>query len=122
MLNLLTFIIGIIGIFLIARYNKSNKLFWLLVISMMSGFIGGTIAANMKSDKKSNVEDVSQNMTPCSMPTAEFLPVNGEYEVVPTVETSVVAYVTTSTKTLLKKPNFTIIYHEGLSPFIFDSS
>lgn len=122
MLNLLTFIIGIIGIFLIARYNKSNKLFWLLVISMMSGFIGGTIAANMKSDKKSNVEYVSQNMTPCSMPTATFLPVNGEYKVVPTVETSVVAYVTTSTKTLLKKQNFTTLYHKGLTPFIFDSS
>ena len=50
MLNLLTFIIGIVGIFLIARYNKSNKLFWSLVISMMAGFVGGSIAANMKRE------------------------------------------------------------------------
>lgn len=122
MLNLLTFIIGIIVVFLLARYNKSNKLFWLLLLSMMSGFIGGTIAANIKNDKKSNVEYVSQNMTSCNLPTTMFGLLNSDIEQeVPTVETSAVFYTTEST-TLSKGPDFTPLYHGGLSPFIFDSS
>lgn len=59
MLNLLLFFLGITCIFLIARYNGSNKLFWILLISMMSGFIGGTIAANIGNDKQVNVSTVS---------------------------------------------------------------
>lgn len=122
MLNLLTFIIGIVVIFLLARYNKSNKLFWMLLLSMMSGFIGGTIATNMKSVKKSNVEYVSQNMTPCNMPVAQFMLPSSNEEVVPTVETSAVHYYTAVSTTLSKKPSFTTLYHEGLVPFVFDSS
>ena len=122
MLNLLTFIIGMVGIFLIARYNKSNKLFWSLVISMMAGFVGGSIAANMKSDKKVNVESVSQNMTLCNMPIAQFMvPTNNE-EIVPSVETRTVVYNTTVEKPLRKTLNTMFLYHDGLVPFIFDSS
>lgn len=122
MLNLLTFIIGMVGIFLIARYNKSNKLFWSLVISMMAGFVGGSIAANMKSDKKVNVESVSQNMTLCNMPIAQFMvPTNNE-EIVPSVETRTVVYNTAVEKPLRKTLNTTFLYHDGLVPFIFDSS
>lgn len=121
MLNLLTFLIGFLGIFIIARYNKSNKLFWLLVISMMSGFIGGTIASNWENSKKSNVEYVSQAMTSCSLPTAQFmLPVSDE-EIVPLETTSTVEYTVTPT-IALKQPDFIPLYHEGLVPFIFDSS
>lgn len=122
MLNLLTFIIGMVGIFLIARYNKSNKLFWSLVISMMAGFVGGSIAANMKSDKKVNVECVSQNMTSCNMPIAQFMvPTNNE-EIVPSVETHTVVYNATVEKPLRKTLNTMFLYHDGLVPFIFDSS
>ena len=122
MLSLLTFIIGMVGIFLIARYNKSNKLFWSLVISMMAGFVGGSIAANMKSDKKVNVENVSQNMTSCNMPIAQFMvPTNNE-EIVPSVETRTVVYNTAVEKPLRKTLNTTFLYHDGLVPFIFDSS
>lgn len=123
MLNLLTFIVGIVGIFLIARYNKSNKLFWLLVISMMSGFVGGTIAVNIKDSKKVNVESVSQNMTQCNMPIAQFMiPTNNEETVVPSVETPIVVYKTTVEKSLRKTLNTMFLYHDGLIPFIFDSS
>lgn len=59
MLNLLMFFLGITCIFLIARYNGSNKLFWTLLIAMMSGFVGGTIAANIDNDKQVNVSTVT---------------------------------------------------------------
>lgn len=59
MLNLLLFFLGITCIFLIARYNGSNKLFWILLISMMSGFIGGTVAANLSSDEQVNTSTIS---------------------------------------------------------------
>ena len=59
MLNLLLFFLGITCIFLIARYNGSNKLFWILLISMMSGFIGETVAANLSSDEQVNTSTIS---------------------------------------------------------------
>ena len=64
MLNLLTFFIGIVTIFLLARYNKSNKLFWLFIISMMTGFAGGTIASRLcDGSKKDCVDSVSSDVT-----------------------------------------------------------
>jgi hypothetical protein len=123
MLNLLTFFVGIVVIFLLARYNKSNKLFWILLISMMSGFIGGTIAANIGNNKESNVECVSQDLTlNSSMPTAQFLLPSNTEEVVPTCETPVVHYCTTESTTLSGEQNFSPLYGDGLVPFIFDSS
>ena len=59
MFNLLLFFLGITCIFLIARYNGSNKLFWTLLIAMMSGFVGGTIAANIGNDEQVNVSTVT---------------------------------------------------------------
>lgn len=61
MLNLLMFFIGITAILLIARYNKSNKLFWVLLLAMLSGFVGGTVAANIGNDKQDNITIVTQN-------------------------------------------------------------
>ena len=61
MLNLLMFFIGITAIFLIARYNKSNKLFWILLLAMLSGFVGGTVAANIGNDKQDNITIITQN-------------------------------------------------------------
>ena len=52
MLNLLMFFLGITMIFLIARYNRNNKLFWMLLLAMLSGFVGGTVANNMLDDDK----------------------------------------------------------------------
>lgn len=69
MLNLLMFFIGITFIFLIARYNKSNKLFWILLMAMMSGFIGGTIANSFTDDEKQvNVTISTDNGTTTSVP------------------------------------------------------
>lgn len=55
MLNLLMFFIGITFIFLVARYNKSNKLFWILLLAMLSGFVGGTIANSFTEDDNKQV-------------------------------------------------------------------
>ena len=40
MLTLFTFILGIVLITLIARYNESNKLFWALLTCYVLGFAG----------------------------------------------------------------------------------
>lgn len=61
MLNLLMFFIGITFIFLIARYNRSNKLFWILLMAMMSGFVGGTVASNIANDDKQVNVTISTN-------------------------------------------------------------
>lgn len=52
MLNLLPLTIGIIAIFAISRYNKSNKLFWTLLMSMLFGFVCGSISTRHKTDTK----------------------------------------------------------------------
>lgn len=122
MLNLFTFIIGIIVIFCLARYNKSNKLFWLLLVSMMSGFVGGTIATNMKNEKKNNVEYTQSHMTLPSTPCVQFVLPRITKEEVPTQSMSAVHNNTVETNVILKLVNFKTLYHEGLSPFIFDSS
>lgn len=122
MLNLLTFIIGIIVIFCLARYNKSNKLFWLLLISMMCGFVGGTIASNMKNEKKNNVECVQDHMTLQNTSCAAFMLPQMKNEEVPVLSTLVTYPYVAKTSVILKLTNFKTLYHEGLSPFIFDSS
>lgn len=73
MLNLLMFFIGITFIFLVARYNKSNKLFWILLLAMLSGFVGGTIANSFTEDdnKQVNVTISTDNNT--SMNTVDML-------------------------------------------------
>lgn len=54
MLTILFLIIGIAAIFGLARMNKSNTLFWTLLIAMMAGYVGGTAAAHLS--KKDNAE------------------------------------------------------------------
>lgn len=39
------FFIGVLGVYLIARYNQSNKLFWILLLSFVGMFTVGTICA-----------------------------------------------------------------------------
>ncbi len=88
MLNLLTFFVGIVTIFLLARYNKSNKLFWLLFISMMTGFAGGTIVTRLyDSSKKDYVDTVTQNTMLSELPAcALFAQTPDNTDLVPSVE------------------------------------
>lgn len=59
--------LGIVTIFVMARMNKSNKLFWTLVLSMLAGFVGGAIATQAKTLKKTKLEVVCQNTTQIPM-------------------------------------------------------
>lgn len=54
-MTVLWFILGIILILGIARYNESNKLFWTLLFSFVMGFAGTKmIVDNYHSDEQSN--------------------------------------------------------------------
>lgn len=54
MLTILFLTIGIAVIFGLARMNKSNKLFWTLLIAMMTGYVVGTAAVHFT--KKNSTE------------------------------------------------------------------
>lgn len=50
---------AIVTCVLIARINKSNRLFWVLLLSMLAGFVGGSIATQAQtSNKKENISVV----------------------------------------------------------------
>lgn len=53
---LLWFVLGLLLIFGIARYNESNKLFWILLFSYVIGFAGAKMVIDVhQSNKQSNV-------------------------------------------------------------------
>ena len=55
----LWFLLGVALIFIIARYNESNKLFWILFLSFIMGFAG----AKMLLDSTSSDEQSNGNLT-----------------------------------------------------------
>lgn len=67
MSNILAFALGLFVILLLARYNRSNKLFWILLISMLSGFVGGSIAAKMAFADKKKCETLQPSKMQASM-------------------------------------------------------
>lgn len=77
MLNLLPLAIGIIAIFAIAKYNKSNKMFWTLLVSMLFGFVCGSLSTTIKNStyKKNNATNVT-SMCVSSTPTTIIIPDN----------------------------------------------
>ena len=72
-------ILGIIAIFLIARLNKSNKMFWILLMSMLAGFVGGSIASSISRDNTKKETVYKQNFTQSSIPvlTAIYSEITG---------------------------------------------
>ena len=57
---LLWFILGIILIFGIARYNESNKLFWMLLFSLVMGFAGTKMVLDINHGKKQSNVNLTQ--------------------------------------------------------------
>lgn len=55
MFNLLIFSVGLLLTAALAKYNKSNKLFWAFLVSMMLGYTGGSIAGKFNSVGKKKV-------------------------------------------------------------------
>lgn len=58
-MSLLLFLIGLFIIFCIGRYNESNKLFWILLISFISSFAITSVAIKAALGKCKKVEKVS---------------------------------------------------------------
>ena len=44
---ILLILLGLLIIFAIARKCKSTKIFWILLVSLFTGFVGGSIAAHL---------------------------------------------------------------------------
>jgi hypothetical protein len=57
---LLWFIIGMALIFGIARYNESNKLFWVLLLSYMIGFAGTKMVLDVHNGNNESNENLVQ--------------------------------------------------------------
>lgn len=58
-MSLLLFLIGLFIIFCIGRYNESNKLFWILLVSFISSFTITSVVVKAASEKSKKVEKVS---------------------------------------------------------------
>jgi hypothetical protein len=56
MATLAIFILGIVLITLLSRYNNSNKLFWTLLTCYMLGFVGCKLVYDSFSKKESNTK------------------------------------------------------------------
>lgn len=54
-----------------ARYNKSNKLFWILLVSLLVGFTGCKMISECNATRKSEV-NVKSSTTPMLTPTCSF--------------------------------------------------
>jgi len=54
MATLFLFILGLVLITLLARYNESNKLFWVLFTGLMLGITAHVIVNDMSTGKESN--------------------------------------------------------------------
>lgn len=79
MQTLFMLILGIVAIFLIARFNKSNKMFWILLMSMLAGFVGGSIASSISQGNAKKETVYKQDFTQSSIPvlTAIYSEITG---------------------------------------------
>jgi hypothetical protein len=70
-MTLLWFVLGIALIFGIARYNESNKLFWVLLFSYLIGFAGTKMMIDVRhGETQSNVNTTEVYST--QVPTTTF--------------------------------------------------
>lgn len=71
MTSLLLLSISIIIALGFARYNKSNKLFWILLVSLLVGFTGCKMVSSLTTSHKSEA-NVKSSTTPMLTPTCSF--------------------------------------------------
>ena len=64
MTTLLMFVIGLILIIGFARYNESNRLFWILLISFLSGIAGASIYNTCTNQNKNENKVTLTKSTP----------------------------------------------------------
>ena len=63
-MTLLMFVIGLIMIIFIARFNESNKLFWTLLISFISGIAAAGVYNNCTTQNKNENKVTLTKSTP----------------------------------------------------------
>lgn len=59
-MTLIVFLLGILIILGIARYNESNKLFWILFVSYVLGFTGVKLALDAFGEKEQSTVSLNQ--------------------------------------------------------------
>ena len=69
MTSLLLLILSIFIALGFARYNKSNKLFWIILVSLLLGFTGKSMVNSAFVDHKSEASIVKSSATPMLAPT-----------------------------------------------------
>ena len=79
MSTLLIFLLGIIVIIGIARYNESNKLFWTLLISFLSGMAVASVYNTVTAPEKNDNKVTLTKSTPmCQIPSDIYCLVKDE--------------------------------------------
>ena len=72
MTSLLLLILSIFIALGFARYNKSNKLFWIILVSLLLGFTGKSMVNSAFVDHKSEASTVKSSATPMLAPTCSL--------------------------------------------------
>ena len=72
MTSLLLLILSIFVALGFARYNKSNKLFWIILVSLLLGFTGKSMVNYAFVDHESEASTVKSSTTPMLAPTCSF--------------------------------------------------
>nr|DAS39445.1 MAG TPA: hypothetical protein [Caudoviricetes sp.] len=65
-MTLFLFILGLVAIFCISRYNESNRLFWTLLVAYVSGFTAARIITESFEGNKDKVCKISVKSTQLS--------------------------------------------------------
>lgn len=80
--------VGIVLILVLARINKSNRLFWTFLLSLLAGFVGGTLASIASTPKKPRIEIVKDASIVTPMQSLQIAVISADNEnEVSTVET-----------------------------------
>lgn len=54
-------VIGLVAIcYIVGKYNKSDNLFWILLISLMAGMAGGAIVSKLEHSNDKNITNTTQ--------------------------------------------------------------
>ena len=72
MTSLLLLILSIFVALGFARYNKSNKLFWIILVSLLLGFTGKSMVNYAFVDHKSEASTIKSSTAPMLAPTCSF--------------------------------------------------
>lgn len=63
----------ITGCFAVAKYNKSDNLFWILLISLFAGMAGGAIFTSFGNDDEENTSNFEQVYNPMQVSPANSI-------------------------------------------------